>query len=349
MSFKVAVIGVGRMGRHHARTIHAMDNAELVCVVDANEANANAVAKQRDCKAFTRAEDAVAIADCAIVATPTIFHLDAARPFVEAGKPVLIEKPFCVDPVKGQELIDLATKNGTTVQIGHTERYNPVSLALREYHIKPKFIEAHRISPYTFRSADVGVVHDMMIHDIDLVLMYAGSEVTSVDAIGVNVIGKTEDICNARLHFKNGCVANITASRLAVKTERKMRIFSEEHYLSIDYGKKVGLVVEKKKNLDLIQMARELDVDDIAELAQTCDYTELLNVAELHGDETQGDPLTCQAEAFRKTVEEGAAPICSASEGLAAVKAANMILESIESHRWDGHDSDREGLDVLNK
>jgi predicted dehydrogenase len=279
--------------------------------------------------------DAVDRVDAAIVATPTVTHLDAARPFIEAGKNVLVEKPFTDDPAAGEELIALAAKTNTWVQVGHTERFNPASVALQKYDIRPKFIEAHRISPFTFRSADVGVVLDMMIHDIDLVLMLAGSDVTDIQAVGVNVIGKTEDICNARLKFANGCVANITASRLAIKTERKMRIFSDQAYVSVDYGKKVGIVIQKEANLDLIDMARELDVDDIAELAQSVDYTKLLNVQELTIDESM-DPLTRQASAFRRTVEQGEPPLCSASEGLQAVRVAQTIVDTLQAHRWEG-------------
>ena len=349
MSFRVAVAGVGRMGRHHARTIHAMDDAQLVCVVDTNLAVAEEVAEQRDCLAFTSTEEAVDHVDCAIIATPTVRHLEAARPFIESGKPVLIEKPFTDDIAAGERFIEQAGAKSVAVQIGHTERYNPASMALRRYNIHPKFIEAHRISPYTFRSADVGVVLDMMIHDIDLVLMYAGSvNVVDIQAIGVNVIGQTEDICNARIQFDTGCVANITASRLAIKTERKMRIFSEDHYLSVDYGKKVGLVVEKKKNMDLIRMAREMDVDDIAELAQSLDYTELLNVEELIPDDS-ADPLTLQAQDFRKVVVDGASPACSAADGLAAVKVAAGIVDKLGEHKWDGGMSNRAGPDIIER
>lgn len=348
MSFRVAVVGVGRMGKHHARTLHQMALAELVCVVDSNEASARAVAKQRDCQAITDVAQAVEMVDAAIIATPTISHIEAARPFIEAGKAVLIEKPFTDDPAAGEELIALARQTGTSVQVGHTERFNSASIAMRKYDIRPKFIEAHRISPYTFRSADVGVVLDMMIHDIDLVGMLLGSEVVDIRAVGVNVIGKTEDICNARLQYANGCVANLTASRLAIKTERKMRIFSEQAYLSVDYGKNCGIVIKKEKNLDMIQMAREMDVDDIAELAQSVDYKELLNVEEIVPDESL-DPLTRQAEAFRKTVVEGVPPVCSASDGLAAVRTAREIVESIQTHRWDGEESDRAGLDIIRK
>jgi len=348
MSFRVAVIGAGRMGKLHARVLSELDGAPLACVVDTNAARAQAVAKQRNCAAMTSAAEAVDLADAAIIAVPTVAHVEVARPFVQAGKSVLIEKPFTDDPAAGEELISLAESTGASVQVGHTERFNPAVLAMKKYAISPKFIEAQRISPFTFRSADVGVVLDMMIHDIDLVLMLADSDVRELHAVGVNVIGTPEDICNARLMFENGCVANITASRLAIKTERKMRIFSEEAYLSVDYGKKVGIVIKKSENLDLIQMAREQDVEDLAELAESVDYAKLLKVEQLVVDDSN-EPLRCQAEAFRQTVVDGAPPVVSAREGLAAVRVAHQIVESIKRHRWDGSDSHRKGLNILSK
>jgi predicted dehydrogenase len=336
------------MGKLHARVLSEMDDAQLACVVDASEVVARTVGKQRNCPAFTNPAEAVEVSDAAIISVPTIRHMDAARPFVEAGKPVLIEKPLTNSVAEGENLLELARKTGSVVQVGHTERFNPAVVAMTKHAIRPKFIEAHRISPFTFRSADVGVVLDMMIHDIDLVLMLAGGKVQQLHAVGVNVIGAHEDICNARLIFDNGCVANITASRLAIKTERKMRIFSEEAYLSVDYAKKVGLVVKKSENLDLIQMARDLDVDDLAELAQSVDYAKLLKVEELVVDDST-EPLRRQAEAFRDTIVKGTPPVVSAEEGLAAVRVAADIVEAIKHYRWDGTQSPREGLDVIRR
>ncbi len=350
MSFRVAVVGCGRMGKLHARVLTEMDDTDLVGVVDANEATARAVSRQRDCQAFTRPEEIVDLVDAAIISVPTLAHLDTARPFVEAGKCVLIEKPFTNDPEAGQELIDLAARTGASVQVGHTERFNPVVVALESEKIQPKFIEAHRISPFTFRSADVGVVLDMMIHDLDLVLMLAGegAKVQQMHAVGVNVIGAHEDICNCRLVFDNGCVAKVTASRLAIKTERKMRLFSPEGYASVDYGRKVGIVILKSQNLDIIQMARDLDVEDLAELAGSVDYAELLKVQELSVDDST-EPLRRQAEAFRETVVNGTPPVCSASEGLAAVKLANDIVKAAASHHWDGIYSPKAGMDIFSR
>lgn len=348
MSFRVAVIGCGRMGKLHARVLSEMAEAQLVCVVDANPAAAQALAKQRDCLALSSVEEAVDKVDAAIIAVPTVHHLNAARPFIQAGKCVLIEKPFTNDVAAGKELLALAKQTNTSVQVGHTERFNPAVLAMQKHAIRPKFIEAQRISPFTFRSADVGVVLDMMIHDIDLVLMLAGSPVQSVSAVGVAVIGRSEDICNARLIFESGCVANITASRLAIKSERKMRIFSEQAYLSVDYAKKIGLIVQKNQNLDLLQMAREMDVEDLAELAGNVDYTKMLKVEELVVDDSI-EPLRRQAEAFRMTVEEGKPPVVSAADGLAAVEVAYRIQAAIAEHKWDGPSSDRQGADILAK
>jgi len=348
MNFRVAVVGAGRMGKLHARVVSELPGSQLVCVVDANPAAADALAKQRGCTPLTHPADAVPLCDAAIIAVPTKFHLDAARPFLQAGKSVLIEKPLAPDVHTAREIIELARQSGAHIQVGHTERFNPAVLSISQYAVTPKFIQADRISPFTFRSADVGVVLDMMIHDIDLVLTFAASRVVDVHAIGVAVIGKHEDICNARLQFANGCVANITASRLAVKTERKMRIFSEQAYLSVDFALKTGVVIEKQDNLDLIQMARELDVTDLAELAASVDYTKLLNFEQLVVDDSV-EPLRRQADAFRRTVKEGAEPVVSAQAGLAAIETAYQILDAIAHHHWDGDATGRAGSDVLKK
>lgn len=345
-SLRVAVVGCGRMGKLHARVLSELDQIELACVVDANESAALAVAKQRHCPAMTDLTEAVAMADAAVIAVPTVHHLRTAEPFLQAGKSVLIEKPLAPDVQTGRRLLELAQASGAFVQVGHTERFNPAVVAMQKHNIKPKFIEAQRISPFTFRSADVGVVLDMMIHDIDLVLMFAGGRVVDIQAVGVNVIGATEDICNARLTFDNGCVANITASRLAIKTERRMRLFSEQAYMSVDYGKKVGIVIDKAENIDLIQMARDVEAEDLAELAGEVDYTKLLKVEELVVDDTI-EPLRRQAESFRQAVVDRVAPAVSGAEGLAALEIAHRIVESIKAHRWDGRASCRQGLDVI--
>ncbi len=348
MRVRVGVVGGGRMGRLHCRVLSEMPQAELACVVDTNPEAAEALGGQYKVPAVGGAEEAVGRVDAAIVAVPTVAHVAAARPFVAAGVPVLIEKPIAPTSAEAETLIALAEKTHTSVQVGHTERFNPAVEAVRRFQITPKFIEAHRISPFTFRSADVGVVLDMMIHDIDLVLMMTGAEPTEVHAVGVNVLGGPEDIANARLAFPNGCVANLTASRLAIKTERKMRIFSEAGYLSVDYAKRVGIVIKKSENLDLIDLARKMDAADLAELALSADYTRLVKFEELK-IASAVEPLRKQAEAFCRCVAEGADPVVTGRDGLAAVRCAEAITASIQSHRWDGADSDRKGLDIIQK
>ncbi|KPK82850.1 MAG: hypothetical protein AMJ81_09045 [Phycisphaerae bacterium SM23_33] len=348
MNVRVGVIGAGRMGKLHCRVLSEMPQTTLACVVDIRPEVAAQTAKRYKTTALQDAAQAVDLTDAAIVAVPTSAHVQAAWPFVAAGKPVLIEKPIAASSAAAEELIALAGKTGSSVQVGHTERFNPAVEAVRRFHIVPKFVEAHRISPFTFRSADIGVVLDMMIHDIDLVLMMVGAEPAAVEAVGVNVVGAPEDIANARLTFPNGCVANLTASRLAIKSERKMRIFSEEAYLSVDYAKRVGIVIKKSANLDLIQMAREMDARDLAEVAMSIDYTKLVKFEELKVESTV-EPLRKQAEAFCRCIADGAEPVVSGRDGLAAVRCAEAITAAIRSHRWDGEASQRVGLDIIRK
>ena len=347
MPLKIAVVGVGRMGKLHARVLSEMSQTTLVGVADISARTAEEVASQRGCGAFTDPAELVPLVDAAVIAVPTVDHVAVARPFVAAGKAVLIEKPLADDLDTARDLIALARQNHAVMQVGHAERFNPAVIAMSKYAIRPKFIESHRISPFTFRSADVGVVLDMMIHDIDIVLMLAGcSDVANVQAIGVCAIGDTEDIVNARVTFANGCVANLTASRLAVKTERKIHVFSEEAYLSVDYQARTGLVVKKSENLDLIQMARKANVGNLADLAHLVDYTKLVNVEQLVVDDS-GEPLRRQAEAFVRSIREERTPEVSAEEGFAAVRLGQMITEAAKSHQWDGRPDGRVGTNLL--
>jgi predicted dehydrogenase len=329
---RAAVIGAGHMGKHHVRIYSQMPNVRLVGVVDANADRASEMAKQYQCAAFGRVEEIVDQIDIASVAVPTIRHLAVASPLIEAGKAVLIEKPLAPNSREGRAILDLAREHKAVVQVGHTERFNPVVRAMRRLEISPRFIETHRISPFTFRSADIGVVFDMMIHDIDIVLSLTGGQKPSqVDAVGVAVLGAPEDIANARLGFANGCVANLTASRLALKTERKIRVFSNEAYLSLDYQKKTGIAIKKDANADILKLAREKKIDDLAQLAGF-DYSKLVKVEPILI--TDEEPLRAELEAFVKAVLTGVEPEVSAEAGLAAVETAEQIVQSIQDHNW---------------
>jgi predicted dehydrogenase len=258
------------------------------------------------------------------IAVPTPFHADTADACIARGVACLVEKPLAKDVAGARRIVDAARCHGVTVQVGHIERFNPAVRAMRDLEVAPRFIESIRISPMTFRSIDVGVVLDMMIHDIDIVLTLAQSPVRDIQAVGVSVIGQHEDICNARLSFDNGCVANVTASRLALKTERKLRVFSSEAYVSVDYQKRYAVAVRRTGNLDAIRNAAERirtgEVQDLSGL----NYTELVHVDELQISDTE--PLRAQLESFVTAVTTRTRPEVTAEDGLAAVETAMRIV-----------------------
>jgi len=217
--------------------------------------------------------------------------------------------------------------------VGHSERCNPVVLAMKRLDIEPRFIESNRVSPYPFRSSDIGVVLDVMIHDIDIILSLARSPIRQVEAVGVNVIGDHEDICNARVVFENGCIANITASRLALKTERKVRVFSRQAYLSVDYFRKEGIVIKTDPNVDVVKWIREHQEAGDFDFSKV-QWADLLHIEQL--DIAEAEPLRVEQEAFLRAVADSAyRPEVTAEEGLAALECADQILRRIAEHKWN--------------
>ena len=323
----VAVIGCGRMGRLHARVYSQMPQVKLVGVYDAKADAAAATAAEYNTVAIPTIDDLLPLARAVSIAVPTVYHADVAEQCIARGVACLVEKPLARDVAEGRRIADAARRHNVTVQVGHIERFNPAVRAMRGLKVAPRFIESIRISPMTFRSIDVGVVLDMMIHDIDIVLMLAQSPVRDIHAVGVSVIGEHEDICNARLTFGNGCVANVTASRLAMKTERKLRVFSGEAYISVDYQKKHGIAVRRTGNLDAIRTAaaqiRRGEVSDLSAL----NYTDLVHVDELQIDDTE--PLRAQLDSFVTAVRNGTRPEVTAEDGLAAVETATRIVAAM--------------------
>ncbi len=345
---RVAVVGAGRMGRHHARLYGQMPETELVAVVDQDIERAAALTKEYGGRPLADIDGIPGEVEAVTIAVPTVRHLDVARPFIERRIPMLIEKPLAPTGAAARELLDLAKKNGVLIAVGHVERFNPVVRAMERMRVLPKFIETHRISPFTFRSADVGVVLDMMIHDLDIVLHLVRDTVARIEAVGINVLGPSEDIANARVTFSRGCVANLTASRLALKTERKIRVFSEVAYLSLDYQKRSGVAIMKDANLDLIKMARERNAEDLSQMAGV-DFGKLVKVEPLQVDDA--DPLKSEIESFVRWVQTGEpgtasteARVASGEEGLAAVQLAEDIVASLKQHAWDGPAGGRVGL-----
>jgi len=320
----VAVIGCGRMGRLHARVYSQMPNVKLVGVFDADADAAKETAEQYKTQAFAKLDDLLPHIQAATIAVPTTYHLSTATPLIERGISCLIEKPLAKNSKEASQILAIATRFKTMVQVGHIERFNPVVRAMLELDIVPAFMEVTRISPLTFRSIDVGVVLDMMIHDIDIVLQLARSPIASIDAVGVCVVGEAEDICNARLRFANGCVADITASRLSLKTERKLRIFGAEAYVSIDYQKRYGIAIRKAKSVQNIQdVMKQIRSGEIEDLSQV-NYADLVDVQELNIEDEE--PLRAELDAFIDAHTNKKRPIVTADDGLAAVEVAERIV-----------------------
>jgi predicted dehydrogenase len=331
---RCGVVGVGRMGRHHARVYAQLPGCTLVGVVDSNDQRRLDVAEQHGCRAFATVHELLAAGvDAVSIAVPTTFHRAAAEPMLRAGVACLIEKPLAQDAAEASALKETAERTGSILMVGHIERFNPIMRALRKEQqagppIIPRFIEVDRVSPMTFRSVDVGVVMDMMIHDLDVVLMLMdGQEPDEVHASGVPVITEHEDICNARLVFHRPygkCVASISASRLALKTERITRITGENAYVKIDYAAKRGTVIRR--------MANEIQLQEVREqLRRGVDLTslkwqELVNIENLEIDDTE--PILEEIRAFLACVRDGSRPEIDATAGFVNVRTAQRIVEA---------------------
>jgi predicted dehydrogenase len=328
---RCGVIGVGRMGRHHARVYSQLPGVELVGVVDVNPQSRQSIVEQWGGEAFESVEQLLSAGvDAVTIATPTIHHRSAAEKLLAAKVACLIEKPLAPDVEQSRALADAASRSQAILQVGHIVRFDPVMQAISGIeNLRPRFIEVDRISPMTFRSVDVGVVLDMMIHDLDLLLMLIGSEPQDVQASAVSVLGEAEDVCNARLTFppdQQGvrCVANLTASRLALKTERKIRVISEDCYVSADFVARSGTVVRKTANAQQLGELRSRlkageDLSDV-------DYRSLVQSEPLQVG--AGEPLKLQIEDFLDAVRTGRRPSVDAQAGFAAVRTAERIVQA---------------------
>ncbi|MHC4822011.1 MAG: Gfo/Idh/MocA family oxidoreductase [Planctomycetota bacterium] len=294
---RVAVVGVGAFGRHHARVYSELP------------------------------EDLDAVS----VAVPTIHHAAVAVPLLERGVACLVEKPFAPNLEQGEAMLAAAEKGGAALATGHIERFNPAVTAVADHPLKPRFLECHRIAPFSFRSADVGVVLDLMIHDLDLVLALAGGEPVRCEAVGVPVLTPHEDLANARVEFSNGCVANITASRVGTKTERKLRLFSSDAYMVLDFAEKKGWTYRKSPELTLEKvMAMKAGAASLADLKGAV-FGDLLKVEPVQIEEHE--PLKAELSSFLEAVRTGGRPVVTGEDGLRALKLALQVIESIrEAH-----------------
>lgn len=327
----VAVIGAGHMGRHHARVYSEMPGARLVAVVDAQAERAAEIAGKYGAAALTSIEQLPAEVRAATVAVPTVHHVAVAEALLARGVAVLVEKPIAPTVADARRLLESARLRNGLLAVGHTERFNPAVRALQRYEIAPKFIETERVSPFTFRSADIGVVADMMIHDIDIVLHLARQREYQVEAVGVRVLGASEDVANARVRFANGTVASLTASRLALKTDRRIRIFCPTAYLSMDYQRKSGVAIKLADNVDLIRLTRERHFEDLSQMA-TMDFGSMVRIEPIVVDDVE--PLQAEIDAFLSAIRTGGEPAVSAEEGFAAVEMAERISEAIRRQEF---------------
>jgi predicted dehydrogenase len=327
---KIAVIGVGHLGKEHARIYSDMPDVSLVGIVDINKERGEEVAQRYNTKYYSSYKDILGKVDAVSVVVPTKSHYEIAKELLKNGIPVLVEKPMTGTVSEAEELIKLSKSNNTVLQPGYVERFNPAIQAIQKLDVSLKFIECHRLSPFTFRSADISVVLDLMIHDIDIILYLSKSKVKKIDAVGVNVISDKEDIANARIQFENGCVANITASRVSFEPMRKIRLFSEDSYISLDYQKQEAMIYKKSPELTLKSInVEDKDVSTIKDLKSFV-FGDLLKIERIKMDNQE--PLKKEIESFVNCIKNGENPVVSGEEGLAAIKTASIIKDEIEKN-----------------
>ena len=334
---KLGVVGVGHLGRHHARILNAMPGVDLVGVVDSRLAQAQAVAQacSSSTQAYDNHHDLLDLVDAVSVAVPTRFHRAVAGDFLDRGIPCMVEKPLATTLLEAEELVALADAQAVPLQVGHIERFNPALSTLDGLAFRPKYIAAERLGTYTFRSTDIGVVLDLMIHDIDLVLSLVQAPVRSVAAVGVGVFGGFEDVANARIEFEDGCVANLTASRASFQAVRKMRLFAPEGYVTLDFATKQGTLIRPSDRL----RHGEIDLDGL-DLAQPAAVKERLFGKILRVDQVQGEsrePLALELEDFVSAVRTGSRPRVTGHDGLRAIRLADQVLRSLAAHAWEGN------------
>ncbi|MGR3319858.1 MAG: Gfo/Idh/MocA family oxidoreductase [Candidatus Anammoxibacter sp.] len=326
---KVAVIGVGHLGKEHARLCSVLPEVELVGVVDINKEQGLSVANACNTQYFDDYKKVIGVVDAVNVVVPTKSHFKVAMDCLQNGIHVLIEKPMTGTVAEAKELIRISEQKNVTLQPGYVERFNPAIIAIQKYNIVPKFIECHRLSPFTFRSDDIGVVMDLMVHDIDIILSLCKSKIKKIDAVGINVISDKEDIANARIVFENNCVANVTASRVSLKTMRKIRLFSEDMYISLDYQKHDAVIFRKSPKLNAKSINISNEVSTIADL-KNYSFGDLLQREEVKMDNTD-EPLRKELESFFRCVLNKEEQVVSAKDGLNALESAEYVLAEIKA------------------
>lgn len=333
---RMAVVGVGHLGKEHARILASLPEIELVGVVDVNPQQAETVARRHNTQAFAEYWPLLNLVDAASIVVPTTYHLAVAREFLKRGISVLVEKPLARSVAEAKELVELADQHGAILQVGHIERFNPAFEELCRRPLKPHFIRAQRMGPFTGRSADVSVVLDLMIHDLDLLLTLVQSPVERVEATGLSCYGTHVDVANARLHFANGCVADVTASRASPTASRHWQLWSAEGYSEADFGSRKLTLVQpsdevRRNGLD----PARLDPASRAQFREEL-FTRHLELMTIDGKAQ--DQLTCELQDFATCVQSSNTPRVPGKDGLAAIEVAERILQSLQKQTWIGSD-----------
>ncbi len=314
---RVAVVGTGHLGREHARVYSQLPDVQLVGVYDIDEAAARAAAERAACPVLTGLGAVLAGADAVSVCVPTPAHAEIAGACLEGGLHVLVEKPITDDLESARALCRLAAARHRVLQVGHIERFNPAMVAAALHLHAPRFIESHRLAPFGRRGADVPVVLDLMIHDLDLVLSLVGDDVESIDASGVAVLTPSTDIANARLRFRNGCVANLTASRISIERVRKIRFFQPDSYISVDLSGGQVAMYRKQAGFDAAAFQAALRRGETPDLWQAVEPVSVPVVPD--------EPLRLELAAFIECVQSGAAPAVRGEDGVRALEVACEI------------------------
>lgn len=320
---KIGVFGVGHLGKIHVKLLQNIEDFQLIGFFDPNDAAAEKVVQQFGVKRFTDFNELLDAIEVADIVTPTITHFDVARKAIAAGKHIFIEKPLASNMEEAKQLVELVEQYGVKAQVGHVERFNPAFLAVKNIELQPMFIETHRLAMFNPRGTDVSVVLDLMIHDIDVILSIVKSKVTAIHASGVSIVSTSPDIANARIEFENGCVANVTASRMSLKNMRKMRIFQPNAYVSVDF-------LEKKT--EMIQLSNqptegvknfELKMGDGGKKYILFDKS----------DATPVNSIQMELSLFAESILQNKPEAVTILEGYQAMDVAYRISEAIDARR----------------
>jgi predicted dehydrogenase len=336
---KAGVVGVGHLGRHHARIYTELDGVRLDSISDTDPGRRLEVATRTGSRAFADYKDMIGRIDLVSIVVPTSYHLEVTKPFIEAGIHVLVEKPLAATVEDAQAICDLADKHNVILQVGHIERFNPAILEAQKIVNDPRYVVADRIAPYSFRSGDIGVVLDLMIHDLDIILQLIPSAVKSVEALGLPVMSQAEDIADARIWFENGALADLKTSRVSFKRMRKIRFFQSDAYLSIDYNdRKIWVYRKKGKGFD----ASSIDPHSVEDPLKLI-MDKYLTVEELSMGE-ESDALTMELSSFLDACRGYHPPAVTGEHGLRAVKVARIIQSQI--HQYLIRESERVGVAI---